>query len=181
MGRFPWNQGHSKHTSDKLSTVTQDWFSKDTAEPSRQALNDLIKEHSSFESGTSDGSPKYQGRSRTNTVASSFSMYARSMSDDSNEMASRPSSRQSIMDSGMPFTDRQESTTKSLLSRGTRMLKRQGSKLNLLPSQVQDTPLPGPDPRSPELSSTFRLQRQLTLSSKREFSSGLLPVTDTNI
>lgn len=29
MGRFPWNHGHSKHSSDKLHNITQEWFSKD--------------------------------------------------------------------------------------------------------------------------------------------------------
>jgi hypothetical protein len=167
MGRFPWGHSHSKQSSDKLHSVTQDWFSKDTTEPSRQALNDMMKDHSTVESPTSDGSPKYRGRSRTNTVTSSFSLYARSVSDASNEMLSRPSSQQSFADVISPLADRQENTTKNLLSRGTRMLKRQGSKLSLLPSPSQDS-FTGPDTRSQELSPTFRLQRQSTINSKRE-------------
>ncbi|KAK5065075.1 hypothetical protein LTR84_000910 [Exophiala bonariae] len=166
MGRFPWSHGHSKQSSDKLHNITQEWFSKDGSEPSRQALNELMKDPSSFESSTSDGSPKYRGRSRTNTVTSSFSLYARSLSDASNELPSRPSSQQSFADVVLPLADRQEITTKSLLSRGTRMLKRQGSKLSLLPSPSQDS-FSGSDTRSQELPSTFRLQRQSTINSKR--------------
>ncbi|KEF61575.1 uncharacterized protein A1O9_03143 [Exophiala aquamarina CBS 119918] len=166
MGRFPWNNGHSKQGSDKMHTVTHDFFSKDTAEPSRQALNELIKDHSSLESPTSDGSPTYRGRSRTNTVNSSFSLYARSVSDASNEMMSRPSSQQSFADVVLPLADRQEHSTKSLLSRGTRMLKRQGSKLSLLPSPSQDS-FTRSDTRSPELPPTFKIQRQSTINLKR--------------
>lgn len=168
MGRFPWSNGYSKQSSDKAHADTQDLFSKDTAEPSRQALNELIKDHSSLESSTSDGSPNYRGRSRTNTVTSSFSLYARSVSDASNEMISRPSSQQSFADVVLPLADRQENTTKSLLSRGTRMLKRQGSKLSLLPSPSQES-FTRSDARSQELSPTFRIQRQSTINSKREW------------
>src|SRR4051812_47339585 len=106
MGRFPWSHGHSKQSSDKLHNITQEWFSKDGSEPSRQALNELMKDPSSFESSTSDGSPKYRGRSRTNTVTSSFSLYARSLSDASNELPSRPSSQQSFADVILPLADR---------------------------------------------------------------------------
>lgn len=180
MGRFPWNHGHSKHSSDKLHNITQEWFSKDGSEPSRQALTDLIKDPSSFESSTSDGSPKYRGRSRTNTVTSSFSLYARSLSDASNELPSRPSSQQSFADVVLPLADRQENTTKSLLSRGTRMLKRQGSKLSLLPSPSQDS-FTGSDTRSQELPPTFRLQRQSTINSKRELPENMLYMWSANV
>jgi len=167
MGRFPWSHGHSKQSSEKLHAVAQDIFSKDTAEPSRQALNELIKDPSSLESPASDGSPKYRGRTRTNTVTSAFSLYARSASDASNEVLSRPASQQSFADVVFPLADKQDHATKNLLTRGTRMLKRQGSKLSLLPSPSQES-FTRFDARSQELSPTFRLHRQSTINSKRE-------------
>ena len=174
MGRFPWALGYSKQSSDKGHSVAQDWLSQDTVEPSRQALHDLIKQHSNSESTGSGSSPEYRARPRTNTVTSSFSLHARSLSDASNEMSSRPSSRQSFADGAMASTaDHQESSSKSLLSRGTRLLKRQGSKLNLLSSQSSDVFNSGSDARIPEPSPTFRLQRQLTTSSKRKLTCKL--------
>ncbi|KIX10448.1 uncharacterized protein Z518_01531 [Rhinocladiella mackenziei CBS 650.93] len=169
MGRFPWSQGHSKQASDKLHAVAHDWFSKDTAESSRQALTELVKEHNYLESGSGDVSPKDRGRSRTNTVGSSFSFYARSLSDTSNDLTSRPTSRQSFADAGLPPTERYDNTAKNLLAKGTRMLKRQGSKLNLLPSQIQDKDrsVDGSDERAGEMTPIKGLQRQLTMSSKR--------------
>jgi len=172
MGRFPWPQGHSKQGSDKLHAVAHDWFSKDNAEPSRQALTELLREQSSFESSTSDGSPKHRGRARANTAASSFSFYARSLSDASNDLASRPPSQQSFVDTGLPMTERQEHTAKSLLSKGTRMLKRKGSKFNLLPSQLEDRSVDRVEGKIAEVSPVKGLQRQLTISSKSKHNLG---------
>lgn len=171
MGRFAWSQGHSKHAADKSHTFAHEWFSKDHAEPSRQALTDLIKEHPSFETSSGTASPKAQTRSRTNTVTSSFSAYARSVSDASNDMTSRPVSQQSFqVDAGMPMAvqERHESTAKSLLAKGTRILKRQGSKLNLLSSQMEDRTHELPEARVGEFSSPKLLQRIPTLNSKRK-------------
>jgi hypothetical protein len=170
MGRFPWSQALSKQSGDKAHTFTHEWFSKEHGEPPRQAPTDLMKEHSSFEPGGSDIFPKPRTRSRTDTVASSFSISARSLSDASNDLASRPSSRQSFADGGMPLQERHENTAKALLAKGTRILKRQGSKLNLLPSQLEDRsndPLEG---KAGELSPGRGLQRQPTLSSRRKRS-----------
>ncbi|KIX98059.1 uncharacterized protein Z520_06138 [Fonsecaea multimorphosa CBS 102226] len=168
MGRFPWSQGSSKQSSDRLHVVAGDWFSKDNAEPSSQALSELIKEYSSVESGNLDISPKARVRSRTNTIASSFSANTRSLSDASNEMASRPSSRQSFVDGGLPLPERQESAAKTLLNKGTRMLKRQGSKLNLLPSQIEDrSSVVLAEARAVEIAPVKGLQRQPTLISRR--------------
>lgn len=168
MGRFPWSQGHSKQGSDKLHALAHDWFSKENAEPSRQALNDLVKDYSSFESGNSDESPKARGRSRADTVNSSFSLYTRSLSDTSNDLTSRPSSRQSFVDNGLPLPERHESAAKALLSKGTRMLRRQGSRLNLLPSQMEERPLDVGEGRAAETSPVKEAQRQPNLSSRRE-------------
>ncbi|KIW75785.1 hypothetical protein Z517_10528 [Fonsecaea pedrosoi CBS 271.37] len=167
MGRFPWSQGHSKQSSDKLHVATSDWASVDNNESSGHALTELIKEYSSAESGNPDLSPKPRVRSRTNTITSSFSAYTRSMSDSSNEIASRPSSRQSHIDGGLPLMERQESTAKSLLNKGTRMLKRQGSKLNLLPSQMEDRSSTIPEERAAEMAPIKGIQRQPTLISRR--------------
>ena len=166
MGRFPWRQGQSKQSGDKGHPAAHDWFSKEHTEPSRQALTDLMKEHSEIESSNSGISPKAQTRSRTDTVTSSFSGYARSMSDNSNDLASRPPSQQSFVDGGMPSPERHESTARTLLARGTRILKRQGSKLNLLPSQIDDKSSDLAGLKFGELSPTKSLQRQPTLSSR---------------
>lgn len=168
MGRFPWGNGHSKQSSDKLHAVAHDWFSKDGAEPSRQALTDLMKDHASTDSGHDGESPKGRGRSRTNTVTSSFSLYAPSTSDGSNDMTSRPPSQHSFVDSGLAFPERPESTAKALLSKSSRLLKRQGSKLSLLPSQMEDKPTEYAEWRGGETSPIKNLQRQLTLNTRCE-------------
>ncbi|KIW71171.1 hypothetical protein PV04_03366 [Phialophora macrospora] len=167
MGRFPWSQAYSKQSSDKAHPVSHEWFSKEHGEPVRQPPTDLVKECSSFEPGSSDTFPKPRTRSRTDTVASSFSIYARSLSDASNDLTSRPSSRQSFADGGMPLQERNESTAKALLAKGTRILKRQGSKLNLLPSQLEDRSNDLPGVKAGEPSPVRGLQRQPTLSSRR--------------
>jgi hypothetical protein len=136
MGRFPWSQGHSKQGSDKFHATAHEWFSKESAEPSRQALQELMRDRPAFETRPTNSSTHTRTRSRSNTYNSTFSTYARSSSQTSNEMSSRPSSRQSITDGGMPSHERHETTAKNLLAKGSRMLKRQGSKLNLLPSQI---------------------------------------------
>ncbi|KAK5202938.1 hypothetical protein LTR41_011328 [Exophiala xenobiotica] len=167
MGRFQWIHGHRKQGGDKLDAVSHDWFSKDTTEPPRQALTEMMKGYTSFDSGDSGEASKSQGRSRTNTATSSVSQYTRSLSDGSNEYPSRLSSRQSCVEGGLPLTDRYESNAKILLTRGTRALKRQGSKLNLLPLQ-QEQNSPGRSAvRVGESSPAKALQRQLTNSSKR--------------
>ena len=169
-----WVASHSvTGTQSKAATsqnnVAHDWFSKDSVEPSRQALTELIKEHSTLESGTRDVSPKGRSRSRANTVTSSNSLYTRSSSNASNELTSRPSSQQSYLDPCVPLPDSQLSTAKTLLAKGTRMLKRQGSKLNLLPSQIEDTSINALDGKDDDLLMTQGIQRQSTLSSRREF------------
>ncbi|EXJ62749.1 hypothetical protein A1O7_03187 [Cladophialophora yegresii CBS 114405] len=126
-----------------------------------------MKETSSLESSSSDIFPKPRARSRTDTVASSLSISARSLSDISSDLASRPSSRQSSADGGMPLHERHEKTAKAFLAKGTRILKRQGSKLNLLSSQLEDRSNDLPDVRAGEPSPVRSLQRQPTLSSRR--------------
>ncbi|KAL6245079.1 hypothetical protein RBB50_007854 [Rhinocladiella similis] len=168
MGRFQWIHGHSKQSGDKLHSVAHDWFSKDNVEPSRQALTEMMKEHSGVETGPSDGFPRHHGRSRTNTVTSAGSQYTRSISDGSNhDYTSRPSSRQSYAENNLPLSDRYENNAKGLLSRGTRILKRQGSKLNLLSSPVEERSLEPVAGRMGDGSPVKARQRQLTNGSKR--------------
>ncbi|OCT50827.1 hypothetical protein CLCR_06711 [Cladophialophora carrionii] len=167
MGRFPWSQGHSKQSGDKAHTAAHESSSKEHGELSRQSLTDSMKESSSLDSGSSDIFPNPRARSRTDTVTSSFSISARSLSDISNDLASRPSSRQSFADGGMPLQERHENTAKALLAKGTRILKRQGSKLNLLSSQLEDRSHDLAEVRAGELSPIRGLQRQPTLSSRR--------------
>lgn len=130
MGRFAWTSGHHKHPSDKTHALPE-WFSKSSGEPSRQALSELIKEHSP------PGST--HTRSRTNTVSSKLSKEAKSSSDRSSTDAStRPPSESSIMDETQFSPDRPDRTSKHFLSKGTRMMRRQTSKLNMLASHGDD-------------------------------------------
>ncbi|KIV85590.1 hypothetical protein PV11_01268 [Exophiala sideris] len=164
MGRFQWIQGHPKQGSDRLHAVAHDWFSKDGAEPSRQALVETMKDHAS---ATNDMSPSRHGRSRTNTTTSSVSSFTRSLSNGSNEVTSRPSSGQSSADINSPLPDRHEGHAKSLISRGTRILKRQGSKLSLMPSQMEE-PSSGRVTEKPGGGSPIRaMHRPVNVSSKR--------------
>ncbi|KAL2393251.1 hypothetical protein ABEF93_001913 [Exophiala dermatitidis] len=166
MGRFPWGQGQAKQGSDKIQSFTQDRLSKDNTENWRHGLNDLIREHS-FGSGTSEGSPSHGKRSRTNTLASSTSFYARSTSDVSNGVTSRPPSRPGSRDSSSQAPERHDNPAKSLLSKGTRILRRQGSKLSLLPSPTEDKTIIVSDRRDGPVSPVKVLQRQFTSSSQR--------------
>ncbi|KAI1627041.1 hypothetical protein EDD37DRAFT_245917 [Exophiala viscosa] len=164
MGRFQWIQGHPKQGSDRLHAVAHDWFSKDNAEPSRQALVETMKEHAS---GTGDMSPSRHGRSRTNTTTSSVSSFTRSLSNGSNDVTSRPSSGQSSADINLRLPERHEGHAKSLISRGTRILKRQGSKLSLMPSQMEE-PSSGRVTEKPGGGSPIRSMRSpVNTSSKR--------------
>ncbi|KAL2428990.1 hypothetical protein ABEF95_011126 [Exophiala dermatitidis] len=166
MGRFPWGQGQAKQGSDKLQSFTHDRFSKDNTENWRHGLNDLIREHS-FGTGTSEGSPSHGKRSRTNTLTSSTSFYSRSTSDISNGVTSRPPSRPSSRDSASQAAERHDNPAKSLLSKGTRILRRQGSKLSLLPSPTEDKAIIAGDRRDGPVSPVKVLQRQFTSNSQR--------------
>jgi len=171
MGRFPWTPGHSKQGSDKPHGLPQ-------------ASTGSTKEHSQSLSGGTEGTySSTRTRSRTNTLASSHSFYARSLSDSSNEHGSRPGSPQSTVDREYPGTERRESTAKALLSKGTRMLKRQGSKLNLLPSQFEDKVINsgtgGTDVDHGDGSPTRPLERQATISSKRKCDTSLRTIPDS--
>jgi len=178
MGRFQWIQGHPKQGSDRLHAVAHDWFSKDGAEPSRQALVETMKEHAS---GTGDMSSGRHARSRTNTTTSTVSSFTRSLSNGSNEVTSRPSSGHGSTDINLPPPERHEGHAKGLISRGTRILKRQGSKLSLMPSQLEE-PSSGRVVENSSGGSPIRAIRSpVNMSSKRECSRRPILLLLTNV
>jgi hypothetical protein len=131
MGRFTWTQGHQKQPSDKIHALPE-WFSKSAGEPSRQALSELIKERSPPSSTFT--------RSRTNTVSSKISREAQSSTDQSSfDANTRPPSRSSIMEEPQISPQRQERMSKHFLSKGSRMMRRQTSRLNMLTSSTEDS------------------------------------------
>lgn len=111
MAVFPWGHSRSRTTSsEKKQETTPSWFTRATTEPSRQALADLMKQHSRTVSG---GSGSYQGRSRTNTASSKHSRYCSTNSQSS----AAPSRTQSPMVSINSSNSRPESSTKSAVTR----------------------------------------------------------------
>jgi hypothetical protein len=77
-------------------------------------------------------------RSRTNTMTSSISFYETSTPESSVGDISQPTSRQRL-EEGFPLSpEKKESTTKILLSKGSRMLRRPGNKFNVLSSSHLD-------------------------------------------
>lgn len=153
MGRFAWTQGHSKQPSDKSSAVP-DWFSKTSGEPSRQALSELMKEHSNSPPGST------RTRSRTNTVSSVPSREANSADQSSTGPTTRPASQQSIMEETQVSPPRHDRLSKAFLSKSTKMMRRQTSKLNMLGSH-------GDDGRSSGISRVRSAGHLLSLHSKR--------------
>ena len=153
MGRFTWVAGHSKQGSDKSQYLPHEWFSKTTAEPSRQALGQLRED---LEDGrdTSPTTPP-KSRSRSGTVSSTFSFYAKSSSDKSNEGQTRPPSRQSLIQESTQDSTRTDNAARTFFGKGSRMIRRQGSKLILAPSQVETELIAG-DLESEEASSPKR-------------------------
>lgn len=137
MGRFPWSQGHSRQGSDRSIGRPQDWFSKNTNEPSRQALNDMMKEHNH---NGAEGSQSSKTRSRANTVSSKMSKESKSpTSDRAEQVLPRPDSRQSTFLDHLSFgTGAPDKQSRGLFSKGSRMIRRKTSKLSLQPSAFDD-------------------------------------------
>ena len=131
MGKFPWTQGHHKQGSDKQHFLPTDWFNKSTTEPSRHALNELVKEHVATDP---DGTTSF----RSGTATSGRSHHVKSPSDRSAEIKSRPQSRQSILEDAPSSPTRQEPVSRSLFSKGSRIIRRKTSRLTLLPSQIEE-------------------------------------------
>ena len=167
MGRFPWTPGHHKQPSDKY-VPSPDWFTKSTAEPSRQALNDLVKEHLSDEFDSTIVRSKSQTRSRSGTLSSVRSHRTKNSSDRSVELRSRPQSRQSIIEEGPPSPTHHDAGSRNIFSKGSRLMRRKTSKLTLLPSQIEEQSSElghhDPDPSRLDFAAQFR-----SLSTKREF------------
>lgn len=136
MGRFGWTAGHSKQGSDKSQYLPHEWFNKSTAEPSRQALGQLRRDLEDGGQVPSTTSPR--SRSRSGTVSSTFSFYAKSISDKSNDVQTRPPSRQSVVQDTPQDSTRADNVARSFFSKGSRMIRRQGSKLTMGPSQVEN-------------------------------------------
>lgn len=168
MGKFPWTQGHHRQGSDNKHVISTDWFSKSSAEPSRQALNELVKERLSAEFDRDPARTSSRARSRSGTTSSFRSHYAKSSTDRSAEIKSRPQSRQSIIEVPPPSPPRPEPVSRSLFSKGSRIMRRKTSKLTLLPSQLEESPADKAnddfDPSTLELASQI-----LHLSPKRKF------------
>lgn len=138
MGIFPWTHNHQRQGSDNKHIIPTDWFNKSSAEPSRHGLNDLVKEQLA---AAFDRDPVYSSsrtRSRSGTVSSVRSHYAKSSTDRSAEIKSRPQSRQSIIEETPPSPSRPEPVSRGLFSKGSRITRRKTSKLTLLPSQVEE-------------------------------------------
>ena len=139
MGRFPWPHSHARQTSDKSDKSVgspQDWFSPSANEPSRQALNTLIKEHNHGDAEVTQG-PKL--RSRSNTISSRMSTHSRSFSSDpSDETFNRPESRQSTFFEGLSFGSHAQESSRNFFSKGSRMIRRKTSKLALQPAAFDD-------------------------------------------
>jgi hypothetical protein len=125
MGRFAWTQGHTKQPSDRQHGLPE-WFSKASGEPSRQALTEIIKEQ-----GPNSPPRNVSTRSRTNTL-SSVPSRATGASDSSQDTSSRPSSRQSMMQDAQTSPNRPDRSSKHILSKGSRIMRRQTSRFNML-------------------------------------------------
>lgn len=132
MTRLPWQhtQSRAKSGSDKSHLSNpQEWFSRTTSEPSRQALSDLVRAH---KRETSDDSKSSRSRSRSTTVTSPDWQKARSRrgsaSEDHRTTFELPPTREGSIYSTYEL---KEGSPKSFLAKGSLMLKRTGSKLSL--------------------------------------------------
>lgn len=133
MTKLPWQHNRSRTRSGgnkTENTSSQEWFSRTGGEPSRQALTDLLKEHKREKSSGSSGSRTH---SRTNTISSLEWNGNQIKSDAGSELQSSRSispveTREGSLSSTM---DRHDSSTKTLLAKGSQLLRRKGSKMSL--------------------------------------------------
>ena len=133
MGRFAWTQSHHKQPSDGKH-VLPDWFSKTAGEPSRQALESLVKEHK-----TSSPPGTIRTRSRATTLVSNTSHGHNSSSSRSSSIRlSRPTSQHSSVEGTHASPGKTSNPTKALLSKGSRIMRRQTSKFNAMASHSSD-------------------------------------------
>lgn len=133
MGRFAWTPSHRSQPSDGKHAIPE-WFSKSSGEPSRQALTELVKEHHATSPPCAT-----RTRTRTNTLSSSASRGHKSTSSrSSSSRQSRPASEQESNNKSVPVTDASDKTSQTLLSKGSKMMRRQTSKFNALSAQLND-------------------------------------------
>lgn len=174
MGKFSWTHGHQKQPSEKVVPFP-DWFSNSSAEPSRQGLNELVKEHLSAEFEGPAAQTESQSRSRSGTLLSTRSHCVKSSTDRSPGSLSRPQSRQSVAEDVPPSPTRQEPMSRGLFSKGSRIMRRKTSRLTLLPSQVEERSVEGhrrdPDPYRRDFAGQL-----LNLSPRREYPDTCLCV-----
>ncbi|KAB8254034.1 hypothetical protein BDV32DRAFT_22000 [Aspergillus pseudonomiae] len=112
----------------------------DSEQPNTRVSNNDVPDHSVHIRSRSTAhtqSPKrlsvFSGRSRSNTTTSTTSSRRSPASSmTSMDAASLPSSQDERTSSAGVRSERQESMTKSLFSRGSRILRRQGSKFNIV-------------------------------------------------
>lgn len=142
-----WNHSRTRTpSSDKKPTLTIDVFSRTTTEPSRQALSELMKQHSRTISG---GSGSYKGRSRANTATSKTSGNS-GKSQHSQHCSAHPknSSEQSSRShtasrSSTSAADRPESSNRSHFFM-TGALKKSPSKISLQSDSMSITSVSSP-------------------------------------
>lgn len=156
MTRLPWQHTRSRTKSGNEKTNLshpQDWFSRATAEPSRQAFTDLVKAHNRVKSDESSSS-RSRSRPRTGTASSSRSQRQRSRSGLSEDEAwSRPSSHHAHEDQTHSPFERPEVSTKTLLNKGGVLLRRTSSILSLSSAASSSTLGLTSPPRSSRASS----------------------------
>lgn len=134
MTRLPWQhtRNRTKSGSDRAHlNNTQDWFSR-TAEPSRQALTELVKAHKRERSDGS-GSGSSRSRSRSTTVTSVDWQQAQSRKGSTSEDAAPAFQTTRTPREGSIYStlDRKEGAAKAFLAKGNMMLRRTGSKMSL--------------------------------------------------
>lgn len=162
MTFLPWQHTRSRTKSGNEKTGSShpnDWFSKSSAEPSRQAFADLVKAHNrmkSDESHSSRSSSRPNSRPRTSTAASSHSQGKASRSRLSGDRTRSRSSSQCTHEDHLHFSiERPESSNKALLPKGNGLLRRTSSIMSLSSSSAASSSTLGltSPPRSSRASS----------------------------
>lgn len=131
MARLPWQhvRSRTRSSSEKpQSSEGQGWFTRNTAEPSRQALVDLVKVHRRESSGDSSS---LRSRSRGTTITSMDWQNGRSRQASVTDENTPPQDSPSRRREGSVYSMADSSSSKSILSKGGLMLRRTGTKLSL--------------------------------------------------
>lgn len=133
MARLSWHHSRSRTKSGNEKTYlgnAQDFFSRHTAEPSRQALADLVKVHRREKSDDVDG-PRTP--SRGSTITSPEWQRSRSRTGSGSDDARSSPDSPLCFREGSVYSpcDRSEGATRTLLAKGGMMLMRTGSRMSL--------------------------------------------------